>query len=144
MNIGPKGLDLVKTFEGFSSKPYICPGGWLTIGYGHVIRGKTFDTITREEAEGLLKQDLNIAERAVRRLIRAPLTQNMFDSLCSWTFNLGSGALQRSTLRMKLNREEYDEVPNEIRKWVFAGGRKLRGLVLRREAEAGLFTSEEV
>ncbi|MBT9169561.1 MAG: Lysozyme RrrD [Syntrophomonadaceae bacterium] len=134
------GIDLVKRFEGFSPVPYICSGGYLTIGYGHVVRpSESFiRPISEEEAKDLLAQDLFVAERAVLRLIRVPLEDNQFDSLVSFTFNLGSGALQRSTLRARLNREDYD-IGDEFLKWVWAGGRKLRGLVRRRIAERDMF-----
>ena len=71
------------------------------------------------------------------RLIRVPLEDGQFNALCSFAFNLGGGALQRSRLRRKVNREEHDAVPREFRRWVWAGGRKLKGLIRRREAEAG-------
>ena len=80
-----------------------------------------------------------IAERAVLRLISVPLTQGQFDALVSFTFNLGAGALQRSTLRRKVNREEHADVPAEFSKWVWAGGRKMNGLIKRRKAEAELY-----
>jgi lysozyme len=80
-----------------------------------------------------------IAEQAVCRLVKVPLTDGQFDALVSFTFNLGSGALQRSTLRRKVNREEHEEVPREFLRWVWAGGRKLKGLVRRRAAEADLY-----
>ncbi len=70
------------------------------------------------------------------RLISAPLSDGRFDALTSFTFNLGGGALQRSTLRRRVNREEHDDVPDEFRKWVWGGGHKLPGLIRRREAEA--------
>ena len=76
------------------------------------------------------------AERAVLRLIAVPLADRQFDVLVSFTFNLGVGALQRSTLRRKVNREEHGEVPAEFLKWVWGGGRRLPGLVQRREAES--------
>lgn len=69
------------------------------------------------------------------RLIKVPLTDGQFDALVSFTFNLGSGALQRSTLRRKVNREEHADVPREFLRWVWAGGKKLKGLIKRREAE---------
>jgi lysozyme len=135
------GLRLIKHFEGFFDKPYICPAGYKTIGYGHVIRpGENFDTLTEDEAEELLLKDIMVAERAIQRLIYVPLTDYQWDALTSFTFNLGSGALQRSTLRQKVNREEHIDVPDEFRKWVYAGGRKLKGLVRRREAEALLYS----
>ena len=119
------------------------PGGWPTIGYGHVVRDDERDRfangIDEATAEELLRRDVETAERAVLRLIRVPLEDGQFDALSSFAFNLGSGALQRSTLRRKVNREEHDAVPAEFRRWVFAGGRKLKGLIRRREVEAGLY-----
>ena len=78
------------------------------------------------------------------RLITAPLSNGQFDALVSFTFNLGAGALQRSTLRRKVNREEHADVPAELMKWVWAGGRKLKGLVKRRQAEASLYQSIDI
>ena len=86
--------------------------------------------------EELLRLDVEVAERVVLRLIRVPLADGQFDALVSFTFNLGPGALQRSTLRRKVNREEHEAVPAEFRRWVWAGGRKLKGLMCRRHAEA--------
>ena len=139
--IGKPGLDLIKRFEGFSSRSYICPAGHPTIGYGHLVRAdESFEEgVSKEEAEALLRRDTASAERSVLRLINVPLTDGQFDALVSFTFNLGGGALQRSTLRRKINRKAHDEVPAEFRRWVFAGGRRLKGLVRRREAEAVLY-----
>lgn len=141
MKTSGAGLDLVKRFEGFSPVVYTCPAGYPTIGYGHVVTaGEAFpDGIDRQKATEILRRDIMVAERAVARLITSRITQPHFDALVSFTFNLGGGALQRSTLRRKLNRGEYDDVPAEFRKWVFAGGRKLPGLIRRRKAEAELF-----
>ncbi len=143
-HITQAGLDLIKHFEGLSLETYICPGGYPTIGYGHVIRkGKEPPKrITKEVAEALLRKDVAWAERAVLRLIDVPLTDGQFDGLVSFTFNLGSGALQRSTLRRKVNREEHWNVPREFLRWVWAGGRRLKGLIRRREAEGRLYASE--
>ncbi|MBK8208641.1 MAG: lysozyme [Rhodospirillales bacterium] len=85
-----------------------------------------------DEAEDLLRRDASIAERAVLHLITVPLTDGQFDALASFVFNVGAGGLQRSTLRRKVNREEHALVPAEFMKWVWAGGRKLQGLVRRR------------
>ena len=138
-----EGLALIKRFEGFAPEVYICPGGWPTIGYGHVIRDDECDWfadgIDEATAEELLRRDVETAERSVLRLIRVPLADGRFDALGSFAFNLGAGALQRSTLRRKVNREEHGAVPGEFRRWVWAGGRKLKGLVRRREAEAELY-----
>ena len=140
--ISPVGLRLIRLFESFSPVPYICPAGYPTILYGHVIKpGEVFDLpLSPESGEIILLQDISIAERAISRLIRVPITQNMEDSLLSWTFNLGSGALQASTLRAVINRQEYDEAPDQIRRWIYAGGRRLNGLIKRREIEARLFS----
>ena len=142
-HITKEGLDLIKRFEGFSPEIYTCPAGYPTIGYGHLVRDQERERfaggISREEAEELLKRDVLWAEKGVLRLINVPLMDGQFDALVSFTFNLGTGALQRSTLRRKVNREEHSEVLGEFMRWVWAGGRKLRGLILRRNAEASLY-----
>ncbi len=144
-HVTEEGINLIKRFEGFSSSVYICPAGYPTIGYGHVVRddGVQFsDGIDKNAAEELLRQDVLWAERGVIKLINVPLTDGQFDSLVSFTFNLGSGALQRSTLRRKVNREEHGDVPAQLKRWVWAGGRKFKGLIIRRNMEA-LFYSDE-
>ena len=136
--ITQNGLDLIKRFEGFSAVPYRCPGGYSTIGYGHLVQaGEVFPAhgISKAKAEELLRQDVHIAEKAVLRLIRVSLRPGQFDALVSFTFNLGSGALQRSTLRRRVNDSDHDAVPAELTRWVWAGGRKLPGLIRRRKAE---------
>lgn len=140
-SISKEGIELIKAHEGYSEVRYICPAGLPTIGYGHTGAGVKLGRVTREQAEALLRSDVREAERAVLRLINVPLTNNQYAALVSFTFNLGSGALQRSTLRSKLNRAEYDGAANEFGKWVFAGGKRLKGLVNRREAERQLFNS---
>lgn len=141
------GIELIKHFEGFSAKPYLCPANYLTIGYGHVITEKEklnselFNLITKFQAEKILRNDLTKFERSVKALITVPLTQNQFDALVSFTYNLGAGALQRSTLRSKINRGEYSAAAAEFLKWIYAGGRKLPGLVLRRKEESLLYSS---
>lgn len=137
------GLALIRHFEGFKSKPYYCSAGILTVGVGHTIKTtESFsEPITEQEAEELLKKDLWTAERAVLRLTKVPLKDNQYDALCSWVFNVGSGAMQRSGLRQKLNRGEYNEVPTELKKWVYAGGKIIKGLLRRRIAEGIMFLS---
>lgn len=141
--VSQEGLMLIKHFEGFAPQIYRCPAGYDTIGYGHVVRAHEAFAggITLQAAEDLLRQDVRAAERSVLRLIRVPLTQGQFDALVSFTFNLGSGALQRSTLRRRVNREDHDAVPAELRRWVWAGGRRLTGLIKRREAEVRSYIS---
>ena len=142
-HVTDEGLALIKRFEGFEPEIYICPAGWPTIGYGHVVRDdereRFADGIDEAEAEDLLRRDVETAERAVLRLIRVPLADGRFDALGSFTFNLGAGALQRSTLRRKVNRGEHDAVPAEFGRWVWASGRRLKGLIRRREAEAEFY-----
>lgn len=134
------GIDLIKRFEGFSSTVYICPAGYPTIGYGHLIRSsESLTEITETEAEELLRRDVESAERAVLRLVNVPLTDGQFDALVSFTFNLGSGAFQRSTLRRKVNRQAHTEVPDQLMRWVWAGGRILNGLYVRRKQESLLY-----
>ncbi|MEW7978447.1 MAG: lysozyme [Candidatus Sedimenticola endophacoides] len=144
-HITDEGLDLIKRFEGFSPSIYICPAGYPTIGYGHVVLDEEKDQfgtgIDQKQGEDLLRRDAQVAERAVLRLIDVPLTDGQFDALVSFTFNLGGGALQRSTLRRKVNREEHEEVPAQFKRWVWAGGRRLKGLARRRAVEAAAYCS---
>ncbi|MBN1254016.1 MAG: lysozyme [Deltaproteobacteria bacterium] len=137
------GIELIKHFETFVDHVYICPAGYPTVGYGHVVREwekeRYAEGITEEEAEVLLQADLKRYEASVCRLITVPLDDGMYDALVSFTFNLGGGALQRSTLRSRLNREEYEGASDEFLKWVYAGGRKLNGLIRRRQTERYLF-----
>lgn len=134
-----EGLILLKRFEGFRITEYLCPAGVRTIYWGHAIRpGETFDN-TVAEGERVLAFDVSRAESAVRRLVGQPLDEFQLAALVDFTFNLGAGALQASTLRSKLNRGEYGDAANEFPRWVYAGGVKLPGLVLRRYAEQKLF-----
>jgi len=98
--------------------------------------------ITPAEATELLRKDVGIAELAVVRLISVLLTDGQFDALVSFTFNLGAGALQRSTLRRKANRGEHESVPAELMKWVWAAGKRISGLIHRREVEGALYRSD--
>lgn len=141
MQTSEKGVAMIKGFEGFSSIPYLCPAGVWTQGYGHAI-GVTRDSpiINRSEAESLLLHDLEKFENAVSKLIYVPLKQGQFDALISFVYNLGSGCLQRSTLRQKINRG--DDPVSEFHKWVYAGGRKIPGLIRRRAAEARLYANQ--
>lgn len=143
MQTSERGLELIKNAESFRALPYLCPANVWTQGYGH-IDGVTPHSppVTVAQAEAWLAADVKRYERSVMALIKVPLTQNQFDALVSFTFNLGGGALQRSTLRSKLNRGDYAGASNEFLKWVRGGGRILNGLVKRRRAERELFLSE--
>ena len=147
-HINERGIEIIKGFEGFSSEPYLCPANVRTYGYG-ATRGSTGGPVDPDmgviseaeaEAEALLVRDLESSEGWVLRLVKKALTENQFSALTSFTFNVGCGALQRSTLRMKLNRGEYTlGAADEFPKWRRAGGRILAGLVRRRAAERALF-----
>jgi lysozyme len=137
------GIELIKRFEGFEPRIYLDAAGYPTIGFGHLVRGYEREAfkngISEAAGEELLINDIIAAEQAVLRLIKVSLTDGQFDALVSFTFNLGGGALQRSTLRRKVNREEHTDVPVEFMKWVWAGGKKLKGLIRRRSAESLLY-----
>lgn len=139
MRSSERGVTLIKRFEGFSHEPYLCPAGYWTIGYGHMLSQHKAMRVDEHEAHLLLMADMKVAERAVERLITALLTQSQFDALVSFTFNLGSGALQRSTLRRKVNHADHAGAALEFHKWVHAAGKRLPGLVSRRSAEANLY-----
>jgi lysozyme len=139
-----EGMNLLQAFEGFVPHRYICAAGFWTIGIGHLIKkGEKWDnptiTITEPEALELLDKDNDEAEMAVLRLIQVPLEDYQFDALVDFTFNLGAGSLQRSTLRSMLNRGEYIEAADQFPLWCWGGGRKWPGLYRRRIRERNLF-----
>jgi lysozyme len=150
MRTGKRGLDLIRHFEGFAPRPYTCPAGHCTVGYGEVIhRGPCkaqevaeFVPLTEYDATLRLLKKLEFFEAGVRRLVKVPLTQNQFDALVSFAYNLGLGALEGSTLLRKLNQGDYDAVPGELARWNKAAGEVMPGLVRRREAE-GLLWAEQ-
>lgn len=135
-----RGVKLIKSFESFKATTYICPAGYQTIGFGHkMLENENYDQISYSDAENLLKKDIFIAEKSVLKYISAPLSDNQFAALVSFTFNLGGAALQRSTLRQKINYDLYEEVGAEFLRWVHASGKILPGLLRRRKAECDLF-----
>lgn len=138
---------LCRRFEGFAARPYLCPAGVPTIGYGatHYLDGRrvqlTDPPISKAAAARLLLLQIErVYLPAVLRQCPALVVESAerLAAIIDWTFNLGEGRLRASTLRRRINAGAWDAVPGEIRKWVLAGGRELRGLVLRREAEAAL------
>lgn len=134
--IGDKGLALIKEFEGLKLTPYKCPAGVTTIGYGHTGQAAKRPAISIDEAEQLLRSDVKAFAAAVDRLLPG-LGDNTFDALVSFTFNLGAGALEESTLRRRIlaGEDPYVVLPEELPKWVKAGGKALPGLMRRRKAE---------
>ncbi len=147
--INAEGLELIKDFEGFEADPYKDVAGIWTIGFGSIYgqAGKrvTQDhpSITRDQAVELMARDLQRTEDRVARLIKVPVTENQFAALCSFAYNVGTGAFQRSTARMKLNRQDYLGCANELLRWKYAGKKVVQGLLRRREAERQLFLSED-
>lgn len=137
-------LELIKSFEGLELKAYKDAVGVWTIGYGHTAMAGGLVptagmTITKEQAEALLLKDLKKYEDAVHRFIRVPLTENQYGALVSFTYNLGPGNLEKSTLRKKINAKDYKGAAQEFLRWDRAGGKVLRGLTRRREAEKALY-----
>ncbi len=146
---------LVRRFEGLHKVattrptvtviPYVCPAGILTIGYGHTKNVKRGDVISVPEAETLLQQDLKLSvAQAVRYsplLVVAGSETKLF-AIADFIFNLGAGRYEASTLRRRVNQQDWTEAAYELRRWVWGGGKKLPGLVARREAEVALL--EEV
>ncbi|MEI7195046.1 lysozyme [Pectobacterium versatile] len=146
MQISNNGINLIKQFEGCRLTAYQDSVGVWTLGYGWtqpvdgkpIRRGMTIDAAT---AERLLKTGVVQYERAVNQLVRVPITQNQFDALVSFTYNLGSRSLSTSTLLKKLNAGDYAGAAAEFARWNKAGGKELAGLTRRREAESSLFLS---
>lgn len=144
MHTSDAGIALIKEFEGFRNRAYQDAAGVWTIGYGttryphggHVQSG---DVCSEVQAEEFIRHDLRWAEDCVNKYTTVPLTQNQFDALVSFTYNLGCGALMKSTLLRRLNAGDYDSAAEEMLRWTHAGGHMLRGLVRRRTEEHDLF-----
>lgn len=144
MRTSQKGIDLIKEFEDYSERVYMCAGGKYTIGYGHTRGVQVGDTCTKEQAEKYLREDLKDAEEAVLALVTVPLTQNQFDALVSLVFNIGSGNFYDSTIRRVINLKisDIEEYRRAWMMWVKSRGKVLKGLVRRRELEFKLFKGE--
>jgi lysozyme len=168
MKLSKAGEDLMHKYEGFRSRPYLCPAHIWTIGYGHVlyqeqirlpvmrVEGKETPMIRKEmplkpednrvwtktEIDELFRTDVGTFERGVLRLVPSVVgRQGAFDALVSISFNFGLGNLQRSTIRMRANRGDWEGAAEAFRVWTKGGGKVLPGLVKRREAEIALFLS---
>ncbi|MFP2693906.1 lysozyme [Enterobacter ludwigii] len=139
MKTGSRGIALIKAFEGLRLTAYRCAADVWTIGYGHTAAVKNGDTITADDADSLLLNDIAVSEQAVSRAVTAPLNQSRFDALVSLVFNIGQGNFRRSTLLKKLNNQDYTGASDEFLRWTRAGGKVVPGLVRRREAEKALF-----
>nr|DAX75373.1 MAG TPA: Lysozyme [Caudoviricetes sp.] len=144
METSSKGLELIKQHEGCRLRAYKCPSGVWTVGYGSTRGVNQWTEITRQEAEVRLREDVKTAERTVEkvRYLQPRLTQNQFDALVSFVFNLGSGNFEKSTLRKKVLADPSDEsIRAEFLKWTHSNGKPLTGLQKRRKAEADLYFS---
>ena len=167
MKLSEAGANLMHQYEGYRNKPYLCPAHIWTIGYGHVLyqdqiklpvvrkegytglirkeyplRQEDSRVWTKEEIEKLFADDVASFERGVLRLAPAVLgRQGAFDACVSFSFNAGLGNFQRSTIRMKANRGEWEAAAEAFMQWTKGGGKELPGLVKRRKAEKALFLS---
>ena len=148
MRVSERGIRLIKHHEGVRSRPYRCPAGLWTVGVGHLIGdGKSLPeswnrTFTKEEIDGLLKRDLKRFESGILKMLpNVPLRQCEFDALVSFSFNLGLGCLQRSTVRQALLRGNKKAAMESLVKYCKAGGKILKGLQTRRLDEKALFES---
>ena len=168
MKLGAAGVELMHRYEGCRNKPYLCPAHIWTIGYGHVlyqeqirlpmvrVEGKDVPMIRKEfplkqedarvwskaEIQEMFAADVGNFERGVLRLVPgAAGAQGRFDALVSFAFNAGLGNLQRSTIRMKANRGDWDGAAEAFMQWTKGGGKEFPGLVSRRKAERALFLS---
>ena len=142
MKTGHNGIEMIKREEGLRLASYTCPAGVWTIGYGTTHGIKPGMKITAAQAEAYLVRDLAEFEKHVNQLVTVDVTQNQFDALISFTYNLGEGALGKSTLLKKVNADPHDAtISAEFEKWCKAGGKVLAGLLARRKHEAKLYFS---
>lgn len=132
-------IDMIKDFEKLRLKSYLCAGKVWTIGYGHTENVRRGMKISRYDAERLLQQDLVEFQRALKKHIRVPLTQNQYDALLSFIFNIGEEQFASSTLLKQLNSGQYDLAANELLRWKYSKKKVLAGLVKRRSQERELF-----
>jgi|TARA_R100001086_G_scaffold90209_3_gene44418 lysozyme len=146
MRINEAGLEILKSFEGWRPNVYHCGARW-TIGWGSTydLNGDRITPnhpdIDEVEGEALLRQEIRHVERTITRVVKAPLNENQFSALCSFTYNVGSGNFFRSTMRQKISRLDYEGAADEFPKWRRSVGKILPGLVRRRISERALFLS---
>lgn len=144
MRLSDYAFQRLKEFEGFRAEAYVCPGGVLTIGYGHTHNVKKGQMISQEDASRLLVRDVEyIEEMLAKEPYAEDITQGQWDALVDFCFNLGMGNYNRSTLRRKILKDvDEPTIPDEFRRWNKAGGKVLPGLVKRREWEAQMYEWE--
>ena len=146
MSVSNKGVDLICEFEGEQLIAYDDGVGVWTIGFGTIkypngVRVKKGDTCTLDQAKEYMRHDLIEFEHTVNSSVKVPLNQNQFDALVSLAYNIGSNAFKSSTLVKKLNAGDYQGAADQFNVWVNAGGKRMQGLVNRRDREKLLFLS---
>jgi lysozyme len=156
MNFSVNGIKFTSEAEGIFPKPYFDSGGALTVGIGHLIEkserqsGKILIQgqavkysfgLTPDQIQKLFLQDIEEVEFCVNRAIKVPLTQFQYDAIVDFTYNIGNGGFEKSTLLKRLNQGLYHEVPAQMRRWVFDNGKVVPGLANRREAEVSLWNN---
>lgn len=156
MKVSPEAIRVIKHHEGVRFKPYRCPALLWTVGVGHVIDASHISapiearkalaipegwdrTLTSDEVDKLLTDDLRRFEHGVLRLCPTGLNQSRFDALVSFAFNVGLGNLQRSSIRMRHNRGDFEGAADAFLMWTKAGGRELPGLIKRRNDERAIY-----
>lgn len=134
-------IDFIKEFEGFRAKAYLCSAGVPSVGYGHTEYVDLGDEVTEEEAEELLRQDVQEAADAIDDLVEVELTQNQYDAIASFVYNIGREAFRNSTLLRLINADCIDAAAAQFGRWNKAGGVVVAGLTRRREREREMFES---
>ena len=157
MRIDQSGIDFIKSAEGVKNFVYADSAGLPTIGVGHLLTqdeltsgkirvdGRSYkyhDGLPDDVIDRLLLRDLHIAELVVNSNVKVKLTQNQYNALVSFAFNVGVGAFRKSTLLRLLNNSDYESVPYQMRRWVFSAGRQIQGLKNRREKEVKLWNQK--
>lgn len=147
MKMTQEGLDLIKRFEGFRDHWYKCPAGIWTCCYGHTEAAgpPKFEPnrkFTRDEGERILRNDLKKYEDAVKKAVKVPLNDSQYSALVSFCYNVGPGNFQKSSVLKAVNAKQFDLVPARLALWNKGGGKVLKGLIARREAEASLFMDD--
>lgn len=151
MKTSTRGIELIKKFEGFKGNAYRCPAGVLTIGYGFTSDVKEGDTMTREQADKRLVSELGYFERVIEKHVKVQLSQNQFDALVSFVFNIGEGSSKRdgfvrtkrgkpSKVLTAINEKRFQDVPSLMLQWNKVSGNPMAGLTRRRQAEGVLFS----
>jgi lysozyme len=149
MKINEAGLKIIREYEGLRLEAYLCPSNKWTIGFGNTFYKdgspvRKGDTITREDAEGLLLHVVNDFADQVSNAVQVSLTSNQFSAIVSLVFNIGPGNFRSSTLLRKLNAGDYHGASEEFGKWCYSNGTRLRGLIKRRKEEQKLFVQNDV